>query len=133
MSMFRFTKWIFEGEPLHLYGDGEQSRGFTFVDDIARGSIAALKPLGYQIINLGGHEVISMNSLIALLEQRTGRRAIIEMHPPNPADMFTSWADVGKARTLLNWQPQIGLEAGVTRLVDWYKAEREWARMIHTG
>jgi UDP-glucuronate 4-epimerase len=133
MSMFRFAKWICEGEPLHLYGDGEQSRGFTYVDDIARGTIAALKPLGYEIINLGGHEVISMNALIALLEQRIGRKAVIETHPPNPADMLTSWADVSKARNLLGWQPEFGLEAGVARLVDWYMAERSWARDIKTA
>ena len=133
MSMFRFAKWICEGQPLHLYGDGEQSRGFTYVDDIARGTIAALKPLGYEIINLGGHEVISMNALIALLEQRIGRKAVIEMHPPNPADMLTSWADVSKANNLLEWQPMVSLEEGTARLVDWYIAEREWAHTIQTA
>ncbi len=132
MSMFRFTKWIIEGQPLHLYGDGEQSRGFTFVDDIARGTIAALKPLGYEIINLGGHEVITMNELITMLEERTGKVAILERHPPNPADMLTSWADVNKARSLLGWQPQIGLREGIKRLVTWYLAEREWARDVVT-
>ena len=133
MSMFRFTKWICEGEPLHLYGDGEQSRGFTYLDDIVRGSIAALKPLGYEIINLGGHEVISMNRLIAVLEKCIGKPAVIERHPPNPADMLNSWADVGKARRLLNWQPQVGLEEGISRLVDWYMDERAWASQIQTG
>ena len=133
MSMFRFVRWICEGQPLHLYGDGEQSRGFTYLDDIALGSIAALKPLGYEIINLGGHEVISMNALIALLEERIGRSAVIERHPPNPADMLTSWADVSKARRLLAWQPTVGLKEGVARLVDWYLAERAWASQIQTG
>jgi UDP-glucuronate 4-epimerase len=133
MSMFRFTKWICEGEPLHLYGDGEQSRGFTYVDDIARGTIAALKPFGYEIINLGGHEVITMNALIALLEHRIGRKAFIETHPPNPADMLTNWADVGKACNILGWQPKVGLDEGVARLVDWYIAEREWASKIQTA
>jgi UDP-glucuronate 4-epimerase len=133
MSMFRFTRWIREGEPLRLYGDGEQSRGFTYVDDIAHGSIAALKPLGYQIFNLGGHEVISMNALIGLLEERIGRKAVIERHPPNPADMLNNWADVNKARRLLGWQPTVGLAEGVGRLVNWYLAEREWASRIQTG
>jgi UDP-glucuronate 4-epimerase len=133
MSMFRFTKWISEGEPLHLYGDGEQSRGFTYLDDIARGTIAALKPLGYEIINLGGHEVVTMNALIALLEKCIGRKAIIERHPPNQADMLTSHADVTKARILLGWQPQVELEDGLSRLVEWYKAERNWVKGIATG
>jgi len=130
MSMFRFAKWISEGEPVHLYGDGEQSRGFTYVDDIARGTLAALRPLGYEIINQGGHEVISMNGLIGMLERRIGRKALIERHPPNQADMLTSQADVSKARDKLGWRPQVGLEEGVGRLVEWYEDEHQWARDI---
>ncbi len=133
MSMFRFARWISEGEPVHLYGDGEQSRGFTYVDDIARGTIAALKPLGYEIINLGGHEVITLNALISLLEKCIGRKAILERHPANLAEMLTSQADVTKARRLLDWQPEVSLETGVSRLVAWYNQEREWAKGISTG
>jgi UDP-glucuronate 4-epimerase len=132
MSMFRFAKWITEEQPLHLYGDGEQSRGFTYVDDIARGTLAALQPLGYEIINLGGHEVITINGLIEMLEEIIGKQARIERHPPNPADMLTNWADVSKARRLLGWQPQVGLREGVQRLVDWYRAERSWAKKVAT-
>jgi UDP-glucuronate 4-epimerase len=133
MSMFRFTRWISEGEPLQLYGDGEQSRGFTYVDDIARGTIAALKPLGYEIINLGGHEVISMNTLIAMLEELIGKKAIIERHPPNQADMLTNQADVTKARNLLGWEPQVDLVEGIKHLVDWYRKERDWAKEVVTS
>ncbi len=130
MSVFRFARWISEGEPLQLFGDGEQSRGLTYLDDIARGTIAALKPLGYEIINLGGHEVITMNALIALLEKQIGRKAIIERHPPNPADMLTNWADIGKAKRLLGWEPQIDLAEGIKHLVDWYRRERVWAKEV---
>jgi UDP-glucuronate 4-epimerase len=133
MSMFRFVKWISEGQTLHLYGDGEQSRGFTYVDYIARGTIAALKPLGYEIINLGGHEVISMNGLIALLEERIGKKANLERHPPNQADMLTNQADVTKARNLLGWEPKVGLDEGVGRLVNWYRTERDWVCQVQTG
>jgi UDP-glucuronate 4-epimerase len=133
MSMFRFAKWILDGSPVQLFGDGEQSRGFTFLDDIAQGTIAALKPLGYEIINLGGHEVITMNGLIHMLEELTGRQAIIEHLPPNLADMHANQADVGKARRLLGWEPQVKLPQGVQSMVDWYLAEREWAGKIETG
>lgn len=75
MVMFRFNKWIREGVPLRLNGDGEQSRGFTYVDDIARGTIAALKPVGYEIINLGGHEVVTINRVIEILEEKIGKEA----------------------------------------------------------
>ena len=128
MSMFRFTRWISEGQPLQLYGDGEQSRGFTYVDDIARGTIAALQPLGYEIINLGGHEVISMNVLIKMLAGIIGREAIVEHLPPNLADMQTNQADITRAQQLLNWQPQVNLGEGLRHLVDWYTAERVWLK-----
>jgi UDP-glucuronate 4-epimerase len=132
MSMFRFAKWITEGEAIQLFGDGHQSRGFTYVDDITRGTMLALKPLGYEIFNLGGHEVISMNALIALLEELTGRKATVENLPPNPGELRTNQADVSKARQLLGWEPQVSLLEGVKRLVDWYNAERSWAKGIST-
>jgi len=133
MSMFRFTRWISEEEPLQLYGSGEQSRGFTYVDDIACGTIDALALKGYEIINLGGHEVIKINDLISLLEEKIGRKAIINQLPPNQADMLTSNADVSKAGRLLGWQPRVGLKEGVSRLVEWYIAERKWLKEIATG
>ncbi len=133
MSMFRFTQWISEGRPLRLNGDGEQSRGFTYVDDIARGTIQALKPLGYEIINLGGHETIKINELIRTLEALIGRKALIERYPPNPAEMQASWANVQKAKALLGWEPQVGLKEGIANLVAWYDAERSWASQIDTS
>ena len=133
MGMFRFIKWISEGQPLQLYGDGQQTRGFTFVDDIARGTIAALHPLGYEIINLGGHEVISVNSLIRVLETLIGKQAIIEHRPPNLAEMLTNQADTGKARSLLGWQPQVNFDRGLPSMVDWYRSERGWAKDLSTN
>jgi len=132
MVMFRFTQWISEGRTVRVNGDGEQSRGFTYVDDIARGTILGLKPLGYEIINLGGHEVIKINDLIHMVESLTGQKAKIEHHPPHPADMTTNWADVDKARKVLDWQPNIKLDEGVSNLVNWYNQERSWARDIIT-
>jgi len=133
MSMFRFTQWISEGRPLKLYGDGEQSRGFTYIDDIARGTILGLKPLGFEIINLGGHETIRMNALIQMLEGLIGQKAQIQRLPPIPAEMSANWANTEKAKRLLEWQPQVSLQAGVSNLVNWYNAERQWASQVETG
>jgi UDP-glucuronate 4-epimerase len=132
MVMFRFTQWLSEGRPLKVNGDGEQSRGFTYVDDIARGTLMGLKPVGYEIINLGGHEVIKINDLIHMLETQTGNQAKIEYYPAHPADMTTNWADITKAGRFLEWVPATGLEQGVAALVDWYNRERMWARNILT-
>lgn len=132
MVMFRFCQWIAEGRPVHLNGDGAQSRGFTFVDDIARGTIAGLKPLGYEIINLGGHEVITINEMIAVLEGLLGKKANVIHHPAHPADMMTNWADVSKARQMLGWEPRVGLQEGIQRLVNWYMKERSWTSQVET-
>lgn len=130
LAIFRFVKWIMEGEPIRINGDGKQSRGFTYVDDIARGTIAALKPVGYEVINLGGHEVISINDLVTLIEDLTGKKADVQYGPPNLADMFMNQADVTKAREVLGWNPQVNLRQGISNLIEWYKAERSWAKDI---
>lgn len=132
LAMFRFVQWIIEGQPVRINGDGDQSRGFTYIDDIARGTIAALKPLGFEVINLGGHEVITINQLVEMVEELTGRSANVQYGPPNLADMFTNQADVTKARTLLGWEPQVNLREGLSNLIAWYNAEREWAKEVLT-
>lgn len=132
LAMLRFVQWILEGKPVRINGDGNQSRGFTYIDDIARGTIAALKPVGYEIINLGGHEVISINELVSLTEELTGKKAVVEYGPPNLADMLTNQADVSKARQMLGWEPQFNLRQGMKNLIDWYMAERDWAKDILT-
>jgi UDP-glucuronate 4-epimerase len=132
LSIFRFVKWISEGQPVRVNGDGEQSRGFTYIDDIARGIIAALKPLDYEVINLGGHEVITINNLIKLIEEVVGKKALIDYGPPDLADMRSNWADVTKAGQLLGWEPQFDMRSGIEKLVEWYNAEREWASQIPT-
>ena len=130
MAVYRFIKWIAEGEPIILNGDGNQTRGFTYVDDIARGSILGLKNVGYEIMNLGGHESISINDLIRKLEKMIGKDAIIEHHPVIKADMLANLADVSKARRMLNWEPEVSLDEGLQRTVDWYLREREWLKDI---
>jgi nucleoside-diphosphate-sugar epimerase len=132
MVMFRFAQWINEGRTLKVFGDGDQTRGFTYVDDIARGTILGLKPLGYEIINLGGHETISINDLIDMFQKLTGKKALIERLPRHPADMLANWANVEKAGRLLGWEPVVPLEEGVANLLAWYEAEREWVSQIDT-
>lgn len=132
MVMFRFAQWIHEGKVLQVNGDGEQSRGFTYVDDIARGTILGLKPVGYQVINLGGHETIKINELISIFEEKIGNKPKINHRPAHPADMKANWADVEKAKELLGWSPEVSLSEGVSNLIDWYQAERAWASQIRT-
>ena len=132
MVMFRFAKWISEGQPVHLYGTGDQSRGFTFLDDIARGTILALRPMGFETINLGGHETITINQMISMLEELTGKKAQVMRHPAHRADILANWADISKAKRLLGWEPQMDLVEGMKHMVDWYRAEREWVKEVAT-
>jgi len=132
MSPLRFVQWITEERPLQLFGDGSQERDFTYVDDIARGTIAALKPLGYEVINLGYDQPVSMREFIRLIEQTTGKTANIEYKPRHAADMQATWADISKAETLLDWRPQTTLQQGVQNLVAWYNQNRTWASTINT-
>jgi UDP-glucuronate 4-epimerase len=133
MSLFRFVQWIAEGRPVTVYGDGKQSRDFTYVDDIARGTIAALKPVGYEVVNLGSDRPVALMDAIRLVEQKLEEKAKIEYKPAHAADVPATWADISKARSLLKWQPETSLDQGIQRLVDWYQQNEEWAREIETS
>ncbi|MCX6031414.1 MAG: GDP-mannose 4,6-dehydratase [Chloroflexi bacterium] len=132
MLPFRLVQWISEGRPVTIYGDGAQSRDFTFVDDIARGTIAGLTPLGYEIINLGGDHPAGLRDVIAQVETLVGRPARLEYHPAHPADVPATWADIGKAGRLLDWRPQTFLAEGLAALVHWYQENRAWAKDVAT-
>jgi UDP-glucuronate 4-epimerase len=132
MMPFRLVQWIGEGRPVTVYGDGTQSRDFTYVDDIARGTIAGLRPLGYEVINLGSDRPVKLMDFIRLVEELVGRRAVLEYRPRHPADVAATWADIHKAESLLGWRPAVSLRDGVAKLVDWYRHERAWACEVDT-
>jgi UDP-glucuronate 4-epimerase len=132
MSVFRFVKWINEEHPVQVYGDGRQSRDFTYVDDIARGTIAGLKPLGFEVINLGSDEPVVLMDAIRLIERLLDKEALLEHKPRHPADVMATWADIGKAERLLGWRPQVSFEEGISRAVTWYQANRDWAKDVVT-
>ena len=131
MAIFRFIKWIDEGTPIEVFGDGEQSRDFTYVDDIAAGTIAASKPLGHEIINLGGGgQPVSLNTVIAGIEDRLGKKATVNRREFHKADIVSTQADITKANQLLDWHPQTNLDDGITACVDWYQDNKPWSQQI---
>lgn len=131
MSIFRFIKWIDEGTPLELFGDGSQSRDFTYIDDVARGTLAAMRSVGYEIINLGGGQnPITINEVIHFIEESLGKKALIENKPFHIADIKETWADISKAKRLLDWQPQVAPYEGFKRSVDWYLANKGWLSSV---
>ena len=132
MSLFRFVQWISEGRPVTVFGDGKQSRDFTYVDDIARGTIAGLKPLGYEVINLGSDTPVVLMDAIRLVEELVEKKAKIEYKPRHPADVLATWANISKAERLLGWRPQVSFEKGIRQLAVWYQTNRSWAKRVTT-
>lgn len=127
MSIFRFIKWVDEGEPIQLFGDGSQSRDFTYVDDIAAGTVKAISEVGYEIINLGGgRNPVALTTVIRQIEKELGKEAKIEYKPFHKADLKETWADIEKAKRILGWEPEISLEEGLRRSVRWYLDNRHW-------
>jgi UDP-glucuronate 4-epimerase len=131
MSLFRFVRWIVEGEPLQLNGDGTQQRDFTHVDDVARGVVLAIdRRPGYETINLGSDSPVELNTVIDEIESLVGKTATIEHHPFPSTDVKATWANISRARELLGWEPQVDLKQGVASVVDWYMDNRDWAKEI---
>jgi len=130
MSVFRFIYKIMKDEPIEVYGDGTQSRDFTYVDDIAEGTIKALKPLGYEIINLGGNHPYKLNELISKIENLLGKKAKIVHKEFHKADMKATWADITKAQELLGWEPKVSLDEGLKRTVQWFKENWHWVKDV---
>lgn len=130
MCIFRFIRRIAEDESIIVFGDGKQSRDFTFVDDIAAGTVAALRPLGYEVMNLGGDNVVSLSTIIERIADMLGKKARIEYRPFHPADVMTTSADISKAGQLLEWRPKVNIEEGLRRCVAWYRDNRDLARSL---
>jgi nucleoside-diphosphate-sugar epimerase len=127
MSVFRFIRQIAESQPITLFGNGQQKRDFTYIDDIARGTIAALKPVGFEIINLGSSHATTVALLIENLARLLGRLPIVHSREPHAADVSATLADVGKAERILNWKPQVSFDEGLERTIRWYLENRALA------
>ena len=130
MSVGKFVEAALAGRAVPLNGDGSVTRDFTYVDDIARGIVAAAEKLapgsasGFELANLGGSERSSVRDMIALVEKHTGKKLELEKKPPAPGDAPTTWASVERAERLLGWRPQVKLDEGVARTVAWAKEAR---------
>ena len=129
-SVFRFIRGVAEGEPLTVYGDGAQRRDFTYVEDIARGTVAVLGLLGHQTINLGNGRPISVNGVIRIIEESVGRLAQVQRQERHEVDPLLTWADTGRARELLGWALEVPIEEGIRRTVAWYLENRQCAKNL---
>lgn len=121
-----FIRRLMAGEPVTVFGDGEQSRDFTFVEDVVAANIQAAQAPGAAgaVVNLGCGERHTLNKLIALLQELTGRHTPPEYTDPRAGDVKHSQADISRARELIGYDPQVSFEDGVQRTFEWYKGQK---------
>ncbi|HZF65948.1 MAG TPA: GDP-mannose 4,6-dehydratase [Chitinophagaceae bacterium] len=127
LAIHKFTKSILLGEKISMFGDGSTSRDYTFIDDIVKGIMAAIdyNDTSFEIINLGNSYAVSLKELIESIEQVVGKKADIDQQPEQPGDVPKTFADIKKAKELLNYQPSTKLKDGLTEFYNWFEANRE--------
>lgn len=125
LAIHKFSRLIWQGKPIPVFGDGTTKRDYTFVDDIIQGVRAAIEydKSDYEIFNLGESQTVELRNLIKLLEKNLGRKAIIEKREMQPGDVPVTFADTSKAKELLNYRPQTKIEDGIPKFTDWFKRE----------
>ena len=123
LAIHKFAKLISQHQPIPVFGDGSTRRDYTYIDDIIDGVTAAIDydKSNYEVINLGESRTVELRELISLLEKELDTHAIIERQPPQPGDVPQTFADVSKARALLNYQPKTQIEEGLRRFVEWFR------------
>jgi nucleoside-diphosphate-sugar epimerase len=130
MSIFIFIKNIDNGVPITVFGDGKQKRDFSFIDDIADGTLKCLQPFGYEIFNLGNDNSVELMYVINLIEDALGKKALIKFSPRHPADVVATWADIEKSKAKLNWYPKTTIEDGIKKTVQWYFENRDFVKSL---
>lgn len=122
MAIHAFTRRLFEGKEIGIFGDGSSRRDYTFIDDAVQGVRGALDaPPGYRVYNIGESRTTSLSDLLSLLERTAGLRAVRRHLPPEPGDVAMTFADISRARAEIGYDPRTPLETGVEIFVKWYR------------
>lgn len=117
MAIQQFGRKITEGTPITLFGDGTTRRDYTFIEDIVAGIMASAEKLkGYEILNLGNSDTISLIDLVRGIEETLNKKAIIEWKPMQPGDVEITFADISKAKKLLGYSPDYPVKKGLKRM-----------------
>ena len=130
MSIFIFIKNIDNSTPITVFGDGKQKRDFSFIDDIADGTLKCLQPFGYEIFNLGNDNSVELMYVINLIENALGKKALMNFSPRHPADVVATWAHIEKSKEKLNWYPKTTIEEGIQKTIQWYHENREFVNSL---
>ncbi len=123
MAIYKFTRLIDEGREVPVYGDGKSERDYTYISDIVQGIISALrKNFPFEIFNLAGGKTVELRQMIPLIEKRLKKKVRIKCCPEQAGDVRLTSADIVRARKLLGYSPQVSLEEGIERLIQWYRS-----------
>lgn len=126
LAIHKFSRLIADGKPIQMFGDGTTRRDYTYIDDIIQGVCAAIdyKDSMHEVFNLGESETTELNRLIELLEGSLNMRAEIDRQPMQPGDVPVTFADISKAKKLLNYNPQTKIEEGIPKFVEWFHQQK---------
>lgn len=117
MAIQKFGRLIREGKPITMYGDGTTKRDYTFIDDITSGLMASIERVrGYEIINLGNHQTVMLKDLIQHISGILGKAVIVDQKPNQPGDVELTYADVTKAKELLDYEPKYPILSGLKEM-----------------
>jgi len=122
LAIHKFATLIEAGRPIPVFGDGSSARDYTFITDIVDGVMACTRrQFGFEIINLGDSNPVTLSRLIILLEQALGKSAIRDWRPEQPGDVPITYANIAKARNLLGYSPKVSIEKGMELFVKWLR------------
>jgi UDP-glucuronate 4-epimerase len=124
LAIRKFTNAIMAGKPIDVYGDGASRRDYTYIEDILQGIVACLeRNFGYEVINLGESRTVDLRELLHLIEKATGKKAQVRQMPMQPGDVPITYADISKAKRLLDYRPKVAIEEGIEKFVKWCRQE----------
>lgn len=125
LAIHKFASLISAGKPIPVFGDGSTARDYTYVTDTVDGILACTRQeVGFDIFNLGESQTVRLDYLISLLEKSLGKSAVIDRQPAQPGDVPITYADISKARAKLGYQPQVKIEEGIPKFVEWFRAKK---------
>jgi UDP-glucuronate 4-epimerase len=126
MAIHKFARFIYEGKPIPVYGNGKSKRDYTYIDDIIQGVLGAIEHCqGYHIYNLGESRTVELLYLIELLQKSLGRKANMQFFPEQPGDVPMTFADIQHAREEIKYNPQISIEDGISSFIEWFLKRME--------
>ena len=124
LAIHKFTSAILRGKPVEIYGRGKSARDYTYIDDVVQGLLAALDHCaGFEIVNIGESRTVELRELVRLIEKAVGKKAQLRQLAAQPGDVPITYADIAKAKRLLGYKPQVNIEEGIQRFVNWFRKQ----------